>query len=115
MATATTTMSKPIWQDVARTAQQHRDASIARVKPAIPEVPSDLPLDVTGLPKDLLSSQEVQITQATAEELVASIASGKLSSITVTEAFLRRAGLAQRLVCRSSSTKHTASYKLTGH
>ena len=107
MATTTTTATKASWQDVARTAQEQRDASVARVKPAIPELPADLPRDVSGLPKELLSSEEVEITQTAPEDIVASIASGKLSSVTVTEAFLRRAGLASKLVCRFQSAKHT--------
>ena len=107
MATTTTTVTKSSWQDVARIAQQQRDDSIARVDPPVPEVPAELPLDVSVLPKELLSSEEVEITQTAAEDLVASIASGKLSSVTVTEAFLRRAGLAQKLVCAHQLAKHT--------
>ena len=91
-------MSKPSWQDVAKTAQKHREKSISKVEPAIPEVPSDLPRDVTGLPKDLLTKEEVEITETTTEGLVTALAIGKLTSAIVTKAFLRRAGLAQRLV-----------------
>lgn len=98
MASTAPTTEKPIWQVVAKTAQEYRDASIARVEPAVPEVPKEIPLDVTNLPQELLSEQEVKITQSLTEDLVTSIASGKLSSTTVAKAFLRRAGLAQRLV-----------------
>lgn len=108
MATITATVPTSSWQDVARTAQEQRDASIARVEPAVPELPADLPLDVSGLPKRLLSSEEVKITQTTAEDLVALIASGKLSSVTVAKAFLRRAGLASKLVCHAQGAKHVA-------
>ena len=86
------------WQTVAKKAQDHRDKSIAEVQPAIPEVPAELPLDVTGLPKELLNEKEVSITEKPAEELVEALASGKLTSVEVTSAFLRRAGLAQKLV-----------------
>ncbi|KKY25176.1 putative fatty-acid amide [Phaeomoniella chlamydospora] len=85
------------WQTVAKKAQDHRDKSIAEVQPAIPEVPAELPLDVTGLPKELLNEKEVSITEKPAEELVEALASGKLTSVEVTSAFLRRAGLAQKL------------------
>ena len=91
-------MSKPSWQEIAKTAQKHRDVSIAEVKPAIPEVPPHLPHDATCIPKDLLTQKEVEITETTAEGLVTLLATGKLKSADVTNAFLRRAGLAQKLV-----------------
>ena len=86
------------WNEVAKTAQEYRDASIARVEPAVPEVQQYLPRDVTSIPKELLSKEEVEITQTLTEDLLVSLACGKLTSITVTKAFLRRAGLAQKLV-----------------
>ena len=91
-------MTRGSWQDVAKQAQELRDASINRISPAIPEVPKEPPKDVTDIPKYLLSSEEVVITQTPPEELIASLASGKLTSSAVTTAFLRRAGLAQKLV-----------------
>ena len=90
-------MSNPTWQEIAKIAQKHRDDSIRRVEPPIPETPDQLPHDRTDIPKYLLSTEEALITQTAPEDLVASIASGKYSSITVTTAFLRRAGLAQAL------------------
>lgn len=92
-------MSKPSWKEVAEKAQEHRDASIKLVKPAVPDVPSELPLDVTEIPKHLLTTEEVMITETTPEDLVKSLASGRLTSTDVTNAFLRRAGIAQKLVC----------------
>jgi amidase len=94
----TTPMSKPSWKEVAEKAQEHRDASIKLVKPAVPDVPSELPLNVTEIPKHLLTTEEVIITETTPEDLVKSLASGKLTSTGVTNAFLRRAGIAQKLV-----------------
>ena len=96
-------MSKPSWQEVAKEAQEYRDASIKLVEPALPDVPSELPLDVTEIPKDLLSAEEVVITETAPEDLATSLASGKLTSTAVTNAFLRRAGIAQKLVCCSRS------------
>ena len=90
-------MSKPTWQEVAKIAQDRRDDSIRRVEPPIPDVPGQLPHDRTDIPKYLLSSEEIVITQTAPEDLVASLASGKYTSTTVTTAFLRRAGLAQAL------------------
>ena len=92
-------MTESTWQDVAKKAQDHRDASISRVKPTIPKVPGDLPLDRTDIPKYLLSTDEVVITQTAPDDLVRSLALGELTSTAVTTAFLRRAGLAQTLVC----------------
>ncbi len=92
-------MSTPSWQEVAKKAQEHRDASIKLVKPAVPDVPSELPLNVTEIPKHLLTAEEVVITETAPEDLVTSLASGKLTSTAVTNAFLRRAGIAQKLVC----------------
>ena len=89
--------SKP-WQEVARIARDLRDKSIDEVEPAVPAVPSDLPLNVTNIPKQLLSKREIAITESMPEELLASLASTKLSCAEVTNAFLRRAALAQKLV-----------------
>ena len=93
-------MAKRTWQEVARTAQDHRDESINLVEPRIPDVPTELPLDVTNLPKQFLSKSELDVTETSAEQLVASLAAGYYSSVDVTKAFLRRAGLAQKLVYR---------------
>ena len=100
-------MTGKTWQEVAKEAQEYRDASIKLVEPAIPAVPKELPLDRSDVPKYFLSTEEVIITQTSAEELVASLATGKLTSTTVTTAFLRRAGLAQALVSSSKSFDHT--------
>ena len=90
-------MSNPNWQDIARQVQEHRDATIAEVRPRIPDIPKILPLNVTGIPRDLLSAREVEITESPTESLVESLASGQLTSREVTTAFLRRAGIAQGL------------------
>lgn len=91
-------MANTSWQDVAKTAQDLRDASIGRINPPVPDVPSDLPRDVTNVPKHLLAPDEVLITETSPEDLTTALASGKFTSTAVTNAFLRRAGLAQKLV-----------------
>lgn len=100
-------MTQRTWQSIAKEAQEYRDASINRIEPPIPAVPKDLPLDRTDIPKYLLTTEEVVITETAPEELVTSLATSKLTSFTVTSAFLRRAGLAQALVivarCEMSS------------
>ncbi len=87
------------WEQVAEKAKHHRDDTITLVQPPVPDLPAEaLPLDVTALSKAFLAPKEVTITERSGEDLVASIASGVLSSTEVTNAFLRRAGLAQKLV-----------------
>ena len=91
-------MHRSAWQDIAHQVQGHRDYTVNLVEPRIPDVPSPLPPNVTAIPRALLSSREVEITTTCAEGLVALLASGTLTSTEVTNAFLRRAGLAQKLV-----------------
>lgn len=86
------------WQDVASKMQKHLADTIAAVEPAVPAVPDDLPLNVTGLPKQLLSKECISITETTAEQLIPKLAKGELTSTAVTKAFLQRAGLASKLV-----------------
>ncbi|KAL8714578.1 MAG: hypothetical protein Q9220_001526 [cf. Caloplaca sp. 1 TL-2023] len=90
-------MTKPTWQEVAKTAQHLRDESLSRVKPSVPDVPHHLPKDVTAIPRELLTPDEIAITQSLPEDLVLKLASGKLTSTVVVNAFLRRAALAQKL------------------
>ncbi|KAI1090273.1 amidase [Rostrohypoxylon terebratum] len=99
MAPATVTIaSGATWQDVAADRQQYRDATIAEVQPPVPELsPEDVPLNTTGIPKKLLTEEEIEITSINVEELVKKIVSGEWTSTVVAKAFLRRAGLAQKL------------------
>ncbi|KAL8916412.1 MAG: hypothetical protein Q9208_008533 [Pyrenodesmia sp. 3 TL-2023] len=69
-----------------------------RILPPIPDLPQHLPQNVTATPEQLLSSHENQITQSPPESLLGCLASGRWTSQEVTLAFLRRAGLAQKLV-----------------
>jgi amidase len=92
--------SKPIkpWQDIAHEAQEHRQKTIAAFEPAISNLPAELPLNVTHIPAQVLTSEELEITEQLTEELIPKLASGKLSATVVVKAFLRRASLAQALV-----------------
>lgn len=87
------------WQAIAQSRQEHRDRTIQAVQPAVPDVPNnnDIPLNVTGIPRQVLSKQVVQITELPSEALLADLASNRLSSEEVIRAFLQRAGLAQKL------------------
>lgn len=92
------------WQIVAEKAQAYRDATISRIQPAIPELPQKLPENVIHIPQKVLDYEEYRITQMLPESLLGQLKSGKLSATTVITAYLRRAGLAQKLVCWVRST-----------
>ncbi|OTA63241.1 amidase [Hypoxylon sp. EC38] len=99
MAPATVTIANGAnWQDVAVDRQRHRDATIAEVQPPVPELhPEEISLNTTTVPSKLLTEEEIKITNTDVEDLVKKIATGEWSSTQVTNAFLRRAGLAQKL------------------
>lgn len=100
------------WQEIAKDAQDHRDASLAQVKldlessPVYPALEDALEQSHPGalrktsmkLPETPLHPRDVQITETLPEDLVKSLATGELSATDVTTAFLRRAVIAQKLV-----------------
>jgi len=93
------TRQKRPWQEIAQEAQDHRDASIVSFQAEMPHFPSHSPKNVFHLLRDHLSEEEIHITETAPEELLALLASGKLTALTVVTAFLRCASLAQMLVC----------------
>lgn len=98
MAPATvTTASGATWQEVAADRQAYRNATITRIEPAIPDV-TNLPLNTLPVAKQVLTPEEIEITESTVEDLAEKLAKEELSAVTVTKAFLRRAGLAQKAV-----------------
>ncbi|RFU25584.1 hypothetical protein B7463_g10752, partial [Scytalidium lignicola] len=98
MAVATVTIaSGATWQEVAKDRQRHRDETIAAIEPAIPDVAS-IPQNTTSVAKGLLTVKEIEITETTVETLTGKLSTGELTALEVTQAFLRRAGLAQKLV-----------------
>jgi hypothetical protein len=87
------------WETLAKKARAVRDESLAAIDPPLPRLPSKLPRDVTGIPAQVLTPEEVEITEThDATSLAQAIASKKYSAVTVVKAFLRRAGVAQLLV-----------------
>jgi hypothetical protein len=101
MPAATVTIaSGATWQEVAADRRAYRDASIAALEPALPDIPS-IPLNTIPLAKQILTNTEVRITQTAVEELAPMLANGELSAVEGVKAFLRRAGLAQKAVCLS--------------
>ncbi|KAK3114453.1 hypothetical protein LTR53_007224 [Teratosphaeriaceae sp. CCFEE 6253] len=85
------------WQDISARMLKHREETIAAVHPAVPQVPQDLPLNVTALPGRLLPADVVAITDTSTEGLIQKLADGDVTCTAVTTAFLQRAGLASRL------------------
>lgn len=76
-----------------------RDASISRIEPPLPELPDPLPKNVTGIAKQVLTEEEMKITSLDSPELLKAIREKVYTCEAVTRAFLRRAALAQKLVC----------------
>ena len=98
MASAIVTIaSGATWQEVAADRQAYRDATIAALKPPLPDI-TEVPLYTISLSKQALTADEIEITESTVEDLVPKLADGTLSAVTVIKAFLRRAGLAQKAV-----------------
>lgn len=87
------TSAKP-WQEIAKQAKAYRDETIEEV----PDIPEDLPRDVTKIPNTLLSDDDIAITETVPERLIERIAGGHLTCVAVISAFLRRASIAQKLV-----------------
>ncbi|CAO2649299.1 Nn.00g066840.m01.CDS01 [Neocucurbitaria sp. VM-36] len=85
------------WEEIAKEAQDYRDSTIAQLSPPAPVVPSELPKNVTSLPEQLLDHQILAITSLLPEELLSCIASGQLSAVEVSRAYLQRAAVSQGL------------------
>ncbi|KAF3932953.1 Acetamidase [Dactylellina cionopaga] len=89
----------PKWQKIAAERQQHRDSSISRVSPQIFGFDTkNLPLNVLNTARSMLTKKEIEITEKGSMELLELLASGKLTAVEVTSAFLKRAAAAQKLV-----------------
>lgn len=69
-------MCSNTWQDIAKIGQELRDKLIVEVKPIVPDVPSELPSDVSKLPSDLLSEAEISNTESKPEQLLDALAGG---------------------------------------
>ena len=108
MAATVTIASGATWQEVAADRQKYRDATLAAIKPYIPDIPSPS-LNTISIAKDILTKEEIKITESKVEELAPQLAQGELSAVTVVEAFLRRAALAQKLVIETKSSMSPVS------
>ncbi|KAI1960812.1 hypothetical protein LOZ58_003885 [Ophidiomyces ophidiicola] len=93
-------MTTAPWEQKAQKVRDYRDASLAKVEPALEELPTPLPLNSLDLPKQFLTEREYELTQNyDAIALLDMLRSKKVTSEEVTRAFLRRAALAQKAVC----------------
>ena len=87
------------WQEKVAPVQKHREASLAKVEPALEGLPKDIPLNVTQVPKGALTAREIELTENyTVHELLAKLRSREIMVEEVTRAFLRRAAIAQACV-----------------
>jgi hypothetical protein len=93
-----TVAQEPTWQESARQVQVVRDLSIKQVDPDIAALSETYTGRIIDVPREHLTQPEQIITETSAEALVTALAAGKLSATAVTEAFLRRAAIAQKLV-----------------
>ncbi|KAL1745491.1 amidase signature domain-containing protein [Schizophyllum fasciatum] len=105
---STDVRTKNDWESIAAAKRAARDALI----PTEWRLPADKPeythdpsspsylLDVTGVPArcDILSTDDLAITDAPANEILKNVHSGAWTARAVTEAFCRRAAVAQQLV-----------------
>jgi hypothetical protein len=104
------------WEEIAAERQQHRDATIGKIHPSVPDTQELVnlatggdPRDVSRIPTLVLSEEELAITSANAENLVPRLASGEWSASAVLKVFIRRAALAQRLTnCVTEMLSETA-------
>ena len=105
---------EPLWKKTASKVQEYRAQSLRKVQPPLPEIPVDLPKDVTYAPQQLLSPREIAITDSSPESLLSDLTTGKWSSYEVTQAYIRRAALAQELVGTVSVLKASTKSKFRG-
>lgn len=87
----------PSWQDLAQQVRDRRDDSIDKFAPDL-EIPRIGSGRAIPIPRHYLTSAEIAITESSVQSLLNSLAQGKLSATEVTNAFLRRAVIAQKLV-----------------
>jgi amidase len=111
------------WEEIAAEKKARIAASIPP-EWRITYLPSDG--NVMDYPKTsgILSTEELEITESSATDLVAKLAMGKLTSVAVTKAFLKRAALAHQLlncaleffpeIALARAAELDAHYKQTG-
>jgi amidase len=86
------------WQDRAADKKSRIEASIPQ-NWRISHGPDSLSVMDYPRQSGLLDADELAITESSATDLVAKLATGALTSVAVTTAFCKRAALAHQLVC----------------
>jgi hypothetical protein len=85
------------WRVKAKEALDYRDKSMDEIVPPLPSIKSR-PEYCLHIPNIFLDKEEKAITTWAPEWIVRSISNGDIDSCTVTNAYLRRAGIAAKLV-----------------
>ncbi|KAI4214277.1 MAG: hypothetical protein L6R36_009433, partial [Xanthoria steineri] len=87
----------PPWHAIAQEAQEYRDASLAKVQPPVSIGINAAPNNVSETLRSSLSSQELAVTELPIKDLLQQIRTRNITAVAITNAFLRRAALAQML------------------
>jgi amidase len=85
------------WQKIAEYKNAHIAASIPE-EWRIKSLPTDDSVMLYPSQSGIMSSEELAITESSAVDLVAELATGKLTSVAVTTAFCKRVAMARQLV-----------------
>ena len=112
MADVSAPMHSTTYVEVARIAKARRDKSLQAFFP-VPSINEEsLPRNLVDYPIDakLLSTDEVEITRSTAEDILQKIHHRIWTSVEVTKAFCRAAAVAQALVGLSNSFRSSIDY-----
>ena len=111
MAPPNKTKPKRPWQEIAKEAQDHRDASIAEVGLCtVPTTGIEYPEsaeDLNTIASNFLTPGDISITNTSPEMLITQLSNGSLTATDVTKAFLRRAVVAQKVVCSIRNSSRT--------
>lgn len=89
------------YETVAKTERARLDASIPLNLRLSPDLITNLPKDVSGVPETcgLLTEEQTRITQMDGTALAQEIASGKITAVNAVTAVASRAAIAEQLVC----------------
>lgn len=87
------------WEDIAADKRRRIDASIPQEwRIDVTKIQDDSVMHIPATSNNIISSQELEITNSSAVDLVGKLAAGQLKSVEVTLAFCKRAALAHQLV-----------------
>lgn len=94
-------MTAEAWKSIAQRKQAERDAKLPpNWRIPVDKLPPTSVRDVIPFPREsgLFTARELEITRSLATDITTRIATGQWSSVEVTEAFCKRAAVAQQLV-----------------